>query len=272
MRAARSQDKDAVLAFCQNTFSWGDYIAEVWERWLTDPNGQLLVGIVNDQPVSVMHVALHDDAAWLEGMRVHPAFRRQGIARAVEAEGRAWARARGCRVARLATSIKNLAAQAMLSLSGYRRAAQFNEWEATPTPGDFSRAHIATEDDAATLVALWRTHAPYPLTPDRYWHWTPLNETRWRTHLRAGEVRVTAKGLALLVAFDEHDWSELVLHALAGEEDALGALAQAARAEAAYRGYTRLEAQIADHPVTNRALERAGFTRSGGMFIYEMEL
>jgi GNAT superfamily N-acetyltransferase len=276
VRAARAHDRAAVVAFCQNTFSWGDYIADVWERWLTDANGQLLVGIVDDQPVSLMHVAIHGERAWLEGMRVHPDFRRQGIAREVEAEGRAWARVRGCRVARLATSTKNVAAQGMLSAIGYRRAAQFNEWESEPAPDDFSFARVATENDWARASALWDASescaASHSIIPDRHWHWTPVDETRWREHLRAGEVRLAPNGLALLLAFEERDWSGMSLIALAGDEETMSALARAARGEAAYRGYPRLEVEIADHPTANRALERAGFTRGGGMFIYEIEL
>ncbi|MCX7840348.1 MAG: GNAT family N-acetyltransferase [Anaerolineae bacterium] len=276
VRAARAEDKDAVLAFCQNTFQWGDYIPHVWDRWLNDSNGQLLVGVVNDQPVSVMRVAIHGTMAWLEGMRVHPDFRRQGIARATEAEGRAWARARGCRVARLATSIKNLAAQTMLHLSGYQRIAQFNEWESEAAPGDFSHARIASENDWQQLDALWRAAPMYAasraLLPDRNWHWTPLDATRWSEHLSRGEVRHTASAFSIVITFDEQDWSMMSLFALVGDEEQMYNLACAARHEAAYRGYPRLEAQIADQPIANRALARAGFTPSGGMFIYEIEL
>jgi len=273
VRAARAQDKDAVLAFCQNTFQWGDYIAEVWEHWLADSRGQLLVGVVNDAPVSIMRVVPLGETAWLEGMRVHPDFRRQGIARIVEAEGRAWARERGCRVARLATSIRNTAAQAMLETIGYRRAAQFNEWDATPT--DFSPARIGTPADLPRLAAWWRAaDAPTvsALVPDRQWHWTRLDDARWQDHLHAGEVRVAPNGFALLLTFGEREWSHLALFALAGDAETIATLARAARGEAAYRGYAHLEAQIVEHPTLDRALERAGFTRRGGMFIYEMEL
>ena len=29
-------DKNQILSFCENTFSWGDYIHEVWESWEKD--------------------------------------------------------------------------------------------------------------------------------------------------------------------------------------------------------------------------------------------
>ncbi len=275
-RAARAADKAAVLAFCRNTFSWGDYIADVWARWLADADGQLLIGLADEHPVGLMHVALHGEMAWMEGMRVHPDFRRRGIASQVEAAGRAFARARGCRGARLATSIKNVAAQGMSDALGYRRAAQFNDWEIEPAPGDFTFARVATENDLPRALAVWRDAstrvASHSIIPDRRWNWTPLDETRLREHIRAGELRVASHGFALLLAYDEHDWSGLSLIALAGDEETMRNLARAARGEAAYRGYSHLEAQIADAPAANRALERAGFTRGGGMFIYEVEL
>ena len=270
------EDRDAIVAFCQNTFSWGDYITDVWERWLADADGRMFVGLVDERPVSVMHVALAGARAWMEGMRVHPDFSRHGIASALEAAGRAFAQERGCRVARLATSIKNVAAHGMLNAVGYRRAAQFNDWEGEPVAGDFSGARIANESDLPFLKACWRDAevraASHSVVPNRRWNWTPLDETRWREHIRGGEVRLSARGLALLLAFDEHDWSGLSLHALAGDEETMRALALAARGEAAYRGYPRLEGQIADYPAANRALERAGFKRGGGMLLYEVEL
>ena len=164
----------------------------------------------------------------------------------------------------------------MLDALGYRRAAQFNEWETESARDDFAFARVATENDATHALALWRDSqtrvASHSVVPDRHWRWTSLDETRVREHVHAGELRIVPRGFSLLLAYEEHDWSGLTLPALVGDEETLRALALAARGEAAYRGYPHLEAQIADHPATNRALERAGFTRGGGMFIYEVEI
>jgi hypothetical protein len=39
IRRATAGDRAAVLAFCQDTFSWGDYIDQEWDDWLGDPTG-----------------------------------------------------------------------------------------------------------------------------------------------------------------------------------------------------------------------------------------
>ena len=276
VRPARADDKKAVLAFCQNTFSWGDYVPEVWDTWLADARGQLLVGEVDRQPVGLIHVAFLDSGtAWLEGMRVHPDFRRQGIGRAVDATARALARERGTRIARLATSTKNIAAQKTLATAGYACAALFNEWEAKAARRDFSKAHVAAETDAAKLLELWGTsptRAKSALLPDRHWHWDDLTRARLLDQIDAGRVRIAGGAFAFLLAFEERDWSGISLHALVGDEEAMSALALAARGEAHYRGFPRLEAILLDYPQVNSAMERAGYRRQGGMFIYEQIL
>ena len=42
-QACQKSDKDEILSFCINSFSWGDYINRVWDYWYTEKNGQLFV-------------------------------------------------------------------------------------------------------------------------------------------------------------------------------------------------------------------------------------
>ena len=58
-RLARDSDKKDVLNFCKKTFSWGDYIHEVWDSWITEGN---LIVIENEQiPISMTHAAFYPD-------------------------------------------------------------------------------------------------------------------------------------------------------------------------------------------------------------------
>ena len=59
-RLATSQDKDYVLNFCKNTFSWGDYIDRVWDIWISEPNSILLVAEIENhikekKPIAIAH-------------------------------------------------------------------------------------------------------------------------------------------------------------------------------------------------------------------------
>ena len=77
IREAISSDKHHILEFCQNTFSWGDYIEDVWDYWISE--GILLVYVKNN-PIGISHAVFLKDHVWIEGIRIDPDFRRQGIA------------------------------------------------------------------------------------------------------------------------------------------------------------------------------------------------
>jgi ribosomal protein S18 acetylase RimI-like enzyme len=87
IRRAQPSDKHKILSFCQDTFAWGDYIHIVWDSWVTDRSGLLLVvdmpnpsTLVYD-PVAVSHISTCPNGVlWIEGLRVNKTFRNQGIA------------------------------------------------------------------------------------------------------------------------------------------------------------------------------------------------
>lgn len=84
VRPARPEDREAVLAFCRNTWEWGDYIDQTWDEWLRNPAGRLFVATVEERPAGIVHLdMLTTIDAWLEGLRVDPQYRQQGLARAL---------------------------------------------------------------------------------------------------------------------------------------------------------------------------------------------
>jgi hypothetical protein len=42
-RVAQNRDKKQILDFCKTTFEWGDYIHEVWDIWIKEKDGLLIV-------------------------------------------------------------------------------------------------------------------------------------------------------------------------------------------------------------------------------------
>jgi GNAT superfamily N-acetyltransferase len=81
IRGAVSNDKSTVLEFCKDTFSWGDYVADVWDRWQS--KGQLYVVEVDGKVVGVYNLAIFEKQAWIEGMRIHPKYRRKGLGKSM---------------------------------------------------------------------------------------------------------------------------------------------------------------------------------------------
>ena len=77
IREATSLDKNLVLKFCRDTFSWGDYIDKVWSSWLDEGN---LFLFEKESPVGICHAFYFQNQIWIEGIRIDPNFQRQKIA------------------------------------------------------------------------------------------------------------------------------------------------------------------------------------------------
>ena len=117
-----------MLSFATRTWDGWDYIPDVWDRWLTAPDGVLLVATVGGtgavggaaavdadgspleegQPVAVTRLAmLSEDECWLEGIRVDPRVRGMNVATDLQVAELRWAVAHGMRVIRYATGQDN---------------------------------------------------------------------------------------------------------------------------------------------------------------------
>lgn len=77
IRNANASDKSHILKFCKDTFSWGDYVDQVWDFWLSEKN---LFLFEKQFPVGICHALYTKDQIWIEGIRIDPNFRKQKIA------------------------------------------------------------------------------------------------------------------------------------------------------------------------------------------------
>ena len=170
IRPAGASDGEAIAAFTQDTFAWGDYIADSFDTWLSEP-GTLMVVAVDDQdtPIAMSRARIVSPIeAWFHAARVHPGWRGRGIAGDMAAELRVWAREEGAVVGRLLIEDWNEASVRHVEKIGFRRVVDVVRCvkpigDASPSPnGNGSRrvpsrlrARPAHAADATPAYASW---------------------------------------------------------------------------------------------------------------------
>lgn len=294
MRPARAEDRDAVLAFCAHTWEGGDYIADVWDDWLADERGTLLVAVAGERPVGIIHMRMmSEDEAWLQGIRVDPAERRQGIGRMLASRALVAARERGAAVARLMTSADNLESQRLLAAFGFTRVAEMIVYEApatTTAAAGGGAAPRAMENGPQLTVAreedferLWEWLIQSTLSPFNggleYDGWAAhaLTEPHLRAYLAAGDVLLleewgTILALAILreTPAEDGEPGQLLVRYLDGQADSIGRLALVLRDMAAERGLGVVQLWLPDLLILHDAMDGAGYgdDNAGAMWCY----
>src|SRR5690606_7803367 len=125
IRPAEARDAEVIAGFTQNTFSWGDYVADAFLDWLADEDAAVPVATDDhDRPIALARVRmLSDRESWLSAARVHPDHRRKGLGSALNDWCVEWSRQRGAAVARLEIETWNEPAQNQVRRLGYRHVA-----------------------------------------------------------------------------------------------------------------------------------------------------
>ena len=198
IRPAQAADRDAVVAFCARIWEGHDYVPNVWDEWLNDPQGIFLTAQQDGVPVAVARAVFPTpDEAWLEGMRVDPDHRGAGIALAVSAALGEEAGKRGARVVRLMTMGNNYPIHRICARLGLdlvlrlRRRMRPLEVGAVPAAlwrveqGDLPLVQEIVSLPARGPRFLEVTRGLYSLVGGL---WTAWNEERLREHIARGEV------------------------------------------------------------------------------------
>lgn len=118
IRKAKKSDKKPILSFLNKTFRWGDYIGQVWDRWLKQKT--LLTVEENKIPIGMGNAFFSKNQVWIEGLRIHPKFRRQGYASALVNKIEEMAKKRGCKISRMLVADSNTKSLKMARSLGYK--------------------------------------------------------------------------------------------------------------------------------------------------------
>jgi GNAT superfamily N-acetyltransferase len=170
------------MGFIKDVWGGHDYIPRVWDSWFKQKDAKMFVVLVGGAPVGMNRIRfMEDGTAWLEGARVHPGFRGQGLATALGNNSMEVARERGIKLLRLTSGSRNLHAHHQIARMGFREASRFSIYSPSETleldpeqgvrrlgPRDFERVHgsiTSSQEFALGSGVMWDTFAAVELTP-----------------------------------------------------------------------------------------------------------
>jgi len=288
IREARPEDRAAVLAFCAHTWEWGDYIEFVWDEWLHDPHGALFVATIDGQPVGISRIRmLNETDAWLEGMRVDPAFRHRGLATALHNAQLVEAMKRGATSAGLITESTNIASVSLIERGFFRRVGAFTLFKATPatTPAKrdygLERPQLATKADLDDIINYLNASNIFPAVGGLYYcAFTAYAITNdlLEAKVSAHQVYIMRRwdrldGLALVESRSGHQGSQLSIGYIDGTTESISLIAYDLRRKAAAMGLESVTAYVPDLMMVRDAFVGAEYEWDGKVFYtYEKNL
>lgn len=181
VRPARASDKAPLMRFIKNVWGGHDYIPRVWDRWLGDQRGKMFVVEAGGVPVGMNRVQfLEDGSAWLEGVRVHPDYRGQGLATLLGENSMRIAEERGVTVFRLTSGSSNRTAHRQIARMRFNEVARFSVYEPPSQPGGVGRARrvgVGELEEASAAIessrewrlgsgVFWDDYTAAALTPE----------------------------------------------------------------------------------------------------------
>ncbi|WP_254769484.1 GNAT family N-acetyltransferase [Salinilacihabitans rarus] len=162
IRRARHDDYEGVKAFTETLWEdrGGDYIPRIYHDWLEDEDEThkktFLADAGDDVAGIVQAVMLSEDEAWFQGMRVNPAYQRQGLSGRLNEACFEWARGKGATVGRIMIFSWNAASLGAARSAGFEPTTEFRFAHPEPDPDATGPDPVATDPAAA-----WRywTHS-----------------------------------------------------------------------------------------------------------------
>jgi GNAT superfamily N-acetyltransferase len=227
IRVARRSDKEIILQFCTNTFSWGDYIDKVFDIWYAEPYGRLLVadtgGNIRNKDeqykaataIAVSHVVLCPDKKriWIEGIRVHPSYRRHRVATALIGKMLQYGKQKGAKETSAIISSRNIASQSLFKNNGFEIVSKWRYYKIplcnkiNEVRNSKINTRIASLKDIDDIWNYLRFSEIYRLSGKLYfnaWRWYPLNYKTILDFIKKQRLivtennRSTIKGVAIV--------------------------------------------------------------------------
>lgn len=281
VRPAQPADKTTVLEFCQHTWpNAKDYIAVVWDHWITDTSGQILVATLDNQPIAITRVVqLSDQEGWWEALRVDPRYRERGLFRCLEPAIEQYFQTHGISIVRCCVADWNTRMQAIVQRRNYQRVACYLAHTAEAIAAPLQPLRQLTEADCDQIWQfLDRSGQPQsPLFVSRGAKWQTLTIAQLRDRLQAGHGWGWWLGsdLQAVLIQSQLESADTVLWVgyVDGTTDGLPVLLEAMPALAHQQGYPKVSGFFLKDDRLLKVLQKAGYTASASdeYWVYEQQ-
>lgn len=240
-----------------------------------------MVGESEGKKMALAHVAMCPGRlAWLEGVRVHPDFRRAKVATALLDRMLAWAAKKGAREASAIVSQENVPSQRMLERNGFSMISAWIYYGmARRMKKRATNARVATKSDVAGILKFLRNSRTYALSARRYvssWQWYFLDATAVRQLVSEGRVVVTGlpvDGVAVLNKAGYWDKPSILQVAYLDSSSAKSLNDLLAYAANLYgQGYSSLHVLCRNDRKMKSAVERLGMEESEVFLLYSKKV
>ena len=182
IRKAEDSDKNIVLDFCKSTFTWGDYIEDVWDYWILE--GNLLVLTENETAVALCHSSFFENQLWIEGIRVNEKFRKKGFAKKLVLESELLAKKQNCSASKMLIATTNDKSLSLANNLNYIKESVWNFFSLIPTKNEKQSNVIVATNDKISVDFLLENLAAFV----KSWRWIPL--TKENIELLFNEKRI----------------------------------------------------------------------------------
>ena len=162
IRIAKESDKKSILKFCKNTFSWGDYIEQVWDYWLSENH---LFLYEKEFPIGICHAFYSNDQIWIEGIRIEPSFRRKKIASELVKHAEFVGKEMGISQSYMLIDTENSSSLSMASSLDYEIFQTWNFYSLVPKHTENSNIEFENSLD----LKLYPNYV-------KSWRWFPIDE------------------------------------------------------------------------------------------------
>lgn len=281
IRRACAEDTADVLELTSRIWDGDDYVPYVWNEWLQDPLGCLVVAEYQERVVGLAKLSQSTPIDWwMQGLRVHPDFEGHGIASRLHDEViRHW-QEHGNGGLRLATNATRYQVHHLCDRSGFNKVGEYTYYQADALSDATPDFRPLQPGETAEALAYAQASPIKPLTleyMDLGWEWLPPRLEKIEAARQNGQALWWRDKNGLLLYgedTEEEDNSNIpipLLALVACPKDLLKDLLLNYRRLAGQHGYAHAGWTTAMNPELLAIVDSAGFARAwdGSVYLFE---